>query len=358
MSKSIPPKMKAAVLHGWNDLRYEDFETPEYGPDEALCRVRGCGICGTDPHLVKGDLKGVFPPHFPFIIGHEWYGEVVALGSEVKGLSMGQSVIGEPQKGCGACARCMEGRYHLCMNAPHAEKGYRLYGHNSNGAYAEYMAVVGRCLHPMPDNLGMEEGVSACNVGIGIEAIRRACIDVGDDVVIIGVGLLGLIVLQLAKICGAGRIIAVGRGHRLEIAGELGVEEKVDRSQCDVVERIKELTSGVGADVVIECAGTEQAVQQSLDCVRKGGRLALAGFSGRGKEGIALHTDRIVFDEIDVIGTRGAPNALAQAIKLLASGRINAKPLVTHKLPLSEVQRGMEIFTNRMENVIRVALIP
>ena len=348
--------MKAAVLHGWNDLRYGEFETPSFGPEEVLCRVSACGICGTDVHIMKGDFKGVFPPQFPFILGHEWYGEIAALGSMVEGFSLRQRVIGEPQKGCRVCARCLEGRYHLCLNAPQPEKGYKLYGHNANGAYAEYVAVQATTIHPMPDHLGMEEGVSACNVGIGLQAVRRARIDVGDSVAVIGVGLLGIITLQLAKICGAGRTIAVGRGHRLKIAGELGADEKVDRMQGDVVKRVKELTGGTGADVVIECAGAEEAVQQSLDCVRRGGRVVLAGFTG--SKGVLLDTNRIALDEIEVVGTRGAPNALPESIGLLASGRINVKPLVTHQLPLSEVRRGMEIFTNRLENVIRVALIP
>jgi len=356
MARGIPQKMKAAVLHDWGDLRYEDVETPSYGPHEVLCRVSGCGICATDVHIAKGELKGIYPPRLPFVMGHEWYGEVVALGSEVEGFSVGQRVIGEPQKGCGVCARCMEGRYHLCESAPRADKGYKLYGHNVNGAYAEYVAVVATTIYPMPDSLGTEEGVSACNVGIGTEAVRRGRIDLGDDVVVIGVGLLGLIILQLAKISGAGRTIAVGRGHRLRVAGELGADEKVDRTQGNVVERVKELTSGEGADVVIECAGADEAVRQSLDCVRRGGRVVLAGVCG--KKGVLFDTDRIVLDEIEVIGSRGAPNALPESIKLLASGRVNVKPLVTHKLPLSEVQRGMEIFTKRLENVIRVALIP
>ncbi len=356
MGSDIPKKMKAVVLHGWNDLRYGDYGTPQCEPEEALCRVSACGICGTDPHLIKGDFKGVFPPKFPFIVGHEWYGEVVAVGSEVQGLSIGQRVIGEPQRGCGTCVRCMEGRYHLCVNAPHADKGYKLYGHNVNGAYAEYVTVVGTNLHPMPDHLGLEEGVSACNVGIGIEAVRRARIDIGDDVVIIGVGLLGLIVLQLAKISGAARTIAVGRSHRLAMAGELGVDEEVDRMQYEATSRVKDLTGGKGADVVIECAGTQEAVLHAMSCVRKGGRVVLAGLSD--KRGIPLDTNQIVLDEIEVVGSRGAPNALPEAIRLLATGRINVRRLVTHKLPLSQVNRGLEIFENRLENVIRVALIP
>lgn len=356
MAQGISPKMRAAVLHGWNDLRYEEVETPQVGPEEVLCRVGACGICGTDVHIMKGHFQGVFPPQFPFILGHEWYGEIVALGSKVEGFSVGQRVVGEPQRGCRVCPRCMEGRYHLCMSAPRTDKGYRLYGHNANGAYAEYVAVDRTTIHPMPDHLGMEEGVSACNVGIGIEAIRRARIDIGDTVTVIGVGLLGLIILQLAKVSGAARTIGVGRGHRLEIAGELGADEKVDRTQVDVVKRVKELTEGVGADVVIECAGAEEAVRQSLDCVRRGGRVVLAGITG-GK-GVLLDTNRIVLDEVEVVGTRGAPNALSDSIQLLSTGRINIKPLVTHKLPLSEVHRGMEIFSSRLENVIRVALIP
>ena len=356
MVAEIPQKMKAAVLYGWNDIRYVDVETPQFGPREALCRVLGCGICGTDPHIIEGHFEGLFPPGFPFIAGHEWYGEVVALGSEVKNLSLGQRVIGEPQKGCGACPRCMEGRYHLCMNAPHIEKGYELIGHNKDGAYAEYVAVNAITLHVMPENLGLEEGVSACNVGIGMEAVRRGRIDLGDDVVVIGVGLLGLLIIQLARIAGAARIMAVGRGNRLEVAGELGADQKIDRSQVDVVEKVKEITGGVGADVVIEVAGAEEAVLQSMDCVRKGGRVVLAGLGL--EKGVPFDTDRIVFDEIEIIGTRGAPNALAESIKLLSSGRLDVKPLITHKLPLSEINKGIEIFTKRIENAIRVALIP
>lgn len=356
MAFEIPRKMNAAVLYGFNDLRYEEIETPQVGPDEVLCRVGACGICGTDVHIMRGDLKGVYPPRFPFILGHEWYGNIVALGSVVKGFSVGQRVVGEPQKGCGMCPRCTEGRYHLCVNAPHPGKGYILYGHNTNGAYGEYVAVHRMTIHAMPDTLGVEEGVSACNVGIGIEAIRRARIDVGDCVAVIGVGLLGLIILQLAKVSGAVRTIAVGRGNRLKIAGELGADELVDRTQCDVVQRVKELTGGAGVDVVIECAGAEEAVRQSLDCVRRGGRVVVTGING--SKGVPLHTDRITLDEIEVVGSRGAPNALPESVELLASGRINVKPLVTHQLPLSEVGRGMEIFMNRLENVIRVALIP
>jgi threonine dehydrogenase-like Zn-dependent dehydrogenase len=356
MARGIPEKMKAVVLHDWNDLRYEDVEIPQYGPDEVLCQVSACGICATDVHIARGELEGIYPPHLPFIMGHEWYGEVVALGSEVEGFSAGQRVIGEPQKGCGVCPQCMTGRYHLCRSAPSAEKGYKLYGHNVNGAYAEYIAAVATTLHPMPDNLGLEEGVSACNVGIGTEAVRRGRIDLGDDVVVIGVGLLGLIVLQLAKVSGAGRTIAVGRGHRLKMAGEMGADEKVDRTQGNVVEKVRELTNGEGADVVFECAGAEESVRQSLECVKRGGRLTLVGVCG--KKGIPLDTDRIVLDEIEVIGSRGAPNALHDSITLLTSGRISVKPLVTHKLPLADAQRGMEIFTKRLENAIRVALIP
>jgi threonine dehydrogenase-like Zn-dependent dehydrogenase len=99
MADAIPQRMKAAVLHGWHDLRYEDFATPQVGPEEVLCRVGACGICGTDVHIMEGRFKGVFPPQFPFILGHEWFGEIAVLGTGVEGFSVGQRVIGEPQKG-------------------------------------------------------------------------------------------------------------------------------------------------------------------------------------------------------------------------------------------------------------------
>jgi L-iditol 2-dehydrogenase len=207
----------------------------------------------------------------------------------------------------------------------------------------------------MPDNLGLEEGVSACNVGIGTEAVRRGRVALGDDVLVIGVGLLGLIVLQLARISGAGRIIAVGRGHRLEMAGKLGADVLVDRNQGDTLEQVKEITDGIGVDVVFECAGAQAAVEQSMDCVRRGGRVLLAGLS---RKMIPMDADRIVLDEIEVVGSRGAPNAVRESIALMAGGRINVKPLVTHQLPLAEAVRGMEISEKRLEDVIRVALIP
>ena len=124
----------------------------------------------------------------------------------------------------------------------------------------------------------------------------------------------------------------------------------------DVVEQVKAHTNGQGADVVIECAGANRAVQDALNCVKRGGRVVLVGLSGA--KSVPLDTDRIVLDEIELIGSRGAPNALAPSIQLLGAGRIHVKPLVTHRLPLSRVQKGMEIFKNRLENVIRVALIP
>jgi L-iditol 2-dehydrogenase len=336
-------------------LRYEDIEVPEFGPEEALCRVGGCGICGSDLRLIDGVFGGVFPPTLPFIIGHEWFGQVVGTGKDVEGLRIGQMVVGEVQKGCGKCTRCMEGRYHLCMKAPFADKGYKLYGLNTMGAYAEYIVVDGRCLIPMPKTFGVEEGVSALNVGIGVHSVRRGKIDVGDTVVVIGIGLLGLLILQIARIAGAGRTIGVGKGYRLQLAKNLGADVGVDRSEGDIVDQIRMLTSGIGADVVFESAGSEEAVRLALDCVRKGGRVVISGISG---QRVSIDTDRVCQEEIEVVGSRGAPNAILESIKLLDSRRVDVKPLVTHKFPLSEFEKGIEIFRRRLENVIRVALIP
>lgn len=357
MATTIPRKMRAAVLCGWNDLRYMETNTPEFGQKEALCRVTACGICGTDPHILKGDFKGVFPPSFPFVMGHEWFGEVVALGDKVQGFSIGELVVAEPQNGCGSCKFCREGRYHLCMAAPRPDKGYKLYGHNVNGAYAEYIAVDALSLHNMPDSLGLEEGVSACNVGIGVNGVRRGRIGAGDRVAVVGAGLLGLIVLQLAKVMGASRTVAVDvNPHRLAIAADLGADSTLEPGRCDVVHEVKSLTDGEGADVVFECSGAEGSLQHSLDCTRRGGRLVLMGM--REAPTSLQVTNRVTLDEIEIVGARGSPNAMAQSLRFLSAGRVNVRPLVTHRIPLSEVNRGMEIFTRQEDNAIRVALIP
>src|SRR3990172_1558113 len=260
----IPKTMRAAVTRDWNDIRIEEAPVPELEAGEVLVRVGACGICGTDLKIVSGAYLGTWPPALPFIQGHEWAGTVAALGEGVTGLQVGDRVVAENHKGCGACAMCRKGRYNLCEVARTKGKAYKLYGHSAQGAFADYAARPAGLLHKIPDTVSFEESVIVNQGALGLHAIRRCRIEPGDTVAVIGPGLVGLITVQLAKAVGATRVIIVGRGPRLELAKELGADDVVDISKTDTTEGIRALTNGVGADCAFECAGAPEAGGASI----------------------------------------------------------------------------------------------
>ena len=354
----LPKTMKAAVTHGADDIRVEEVPLPEYEPDDVLVRVEACGICGTDIHILSGHMHPLWPPHYPFIQGHEWCGEVVALGKGVKrDLQVGDRVIVEPTIGCKQCTTCIAGNYHLCDNASKKDGGYRLLGHTYNGAFSEYGVAPPTNLHQIPETMGWQEGVIVNQVVIAMHALDRGGrVQPADIVAITGPGLLGLSVLGLAKHYGASRTYITGRGPRLEVAKEMGVDIAIDITKEDPVQVVMEDTNGMGADLVVECAGTPEAVQHAIGMVRRGGRVVLEGINGN--QEVPIKTDRIVLDEISLLGARGSPNCYPRSIQLIADGAVNARRMLTHDFPLDEIGKAMEMFKKREGNPLRVAIKP
>jgi len=350
----IPGTMRAAVTRDWNDIQIEDVPVPVLDPGEVLVSVGACGICGTDLKIVAGVYKGSWPPALPFIQGHEWAGTVAALGEGVTGLQVGDRVAAENHKGCGACANCRRGRYNLCEVARSKGKAYKLYGHSAQGAFAEYAARPAGLLHKLPEAVSFEEGTIVNQGALGLHAIRRCRIEPGDTVAVIGPGLVGLITVQLAKAVGATRVIVAGRGPRLDLARELGAEDVVDISTTDTVEGIRALTNGSGADCAFECAGAPEAVVASINCVKRGGRVALVGLTGN--KNVAFNTDRIALDEVDVFGVRSSPNAYHELINLIAAGKVNVKKLVSRVYPLERINAAFDAFRKREGGAIRMVI--
>jgi L-iditol 2-dehydrogenase len=338
--------MRAAVLRDWNDLVVAEIEVPEPGPGEVLVRVEACGLCGTDLKMVQGAFAGRgWPPSLPFVMGHEWSGEVVALGEGLAdlGLQPGDKVVAENHVGCGRCPMCRRGRYNLCEKS--GTPGYRLYGHTAPGALSEYAVRPAQILHKLPDSVSPLEGALVNQGSLTVHALRRVEFLPGSTVAIFGPGLLGLLTAAVASASGGSQIIMVGRGSRLELAAKMGCDEVVDYESEEPAPAVRRLTGGRGVDYAFDCSGNPAVPAQAITAVRRGGRVAVLGLSG-GKPS-AIDVDRLTLDEIDLMGIRSSPNAYPAMIELMRSGKVDLSPLVTHVYPLEEVAEALAALESR-----------
>lgn len=338
--------MKAALLRGWDDLAVEEVAVPEPEPGEVLLRVRACGLCGTDLKMVSGAFQARgWPPSLPFVMGHEWSGEVAALGEGLEDLDLavGDKVVAENHIGCGRCPMCRSGRYNLCEKA--GTPGYKLYGHTAPGALAEYAVRPAVMLHRLPDSVSPLEGALVNQGSLTVHALRRVGFRAGGTAAIFGPGLLGLLTAAVAKASGASRLIMVGRGERLELAGKMGCDEVVDYEREDPAEGVRRLTRGRGVDYVFDCTGNPAVPAQALGSVRRGGKIAVLGLTG-GKPA-EIDVDRLTLDEIDLLGIRSSPNAYPAMIGLMRSGAVDLEPLITHVYPLEQVGDALAALESR-----------
>jgi L-iditol 2-dehydrogenase len=338
--------MRAALLRGWNDLAVEDVEIPEPAPGEVLLRVRACGLCGTDLKMVQGAFQQRgWPPALPFIMGHEWSGEVVALGEGLEDLELapGDKVVAENHVGCGRCAMCRRGRYNLCEKA--GTPGYRLYGHTAPGALAEYAVRPAQMLHKLPDSVSHLEGALVNQGSMTVHALRRVEFLPGSTVAVFGPGLLGLLTAAVASASGAAQVLMVGRGGRLDLAAKMGSDKVIDYENEDPVAGVRRLTTGRGADYVFDCTGNPRVLAQAIGSVRRGGKIAVLGLTG-GKLS-EVDVDRLTLDEVDLMGIRSSPNAYPAMIALMRSGKVDLSPLVTHVYPLEAVGEALAALDSR-----------
>ncbi|MDQ4081683.1 MAG: alcohol dehydrogenase catalytic domain-containing protein, partial [Actinomycetota bacterium] len=232
--------MDALVVHEPNSFSVEEVPDPKPGAHEVLCKVQAVAVCGTDPHIIRGDYPGFWPKSFPFIPGHEWAGEVVEVGPGAAELGWrpGVRVAGTSHAGCGVCRKCVEGRYNLCENYGN-EAVHRQYGHYTQGSYAHFVVHSVKSVFPIPDSIGWDEASMLDPTSIALHTVKRGGQKPGDTVVVVGPGVMGLLVADCARALGAGRVIVIGRGRRLERAAELG-HEVVDFEAEDPVARVRE----------------------------------------------------------------------------------------------------------------------
>jgi len=354
---SIPKTMKAAVLVDYGDLRVKEMPVPEIGPGEALVKVDSVAICGSDPGIIAKGWQGRTPLG-EFIPGHEFAGVVVKTAPDVTRLKEGDHVSVEPHKGCGRCENCLRGLYTTCLNYGNLEMGHRHFGFITNGAYAEYTACHDSQLHILPDSISFEEGAVLTLVGTAMYAYERiGWVRPGETVVIIGPGAMGLVSAQLARIMGAGRVIMTGtREERLAIGRQMGVDITLNVREVNSVEKVMELTDGVGADMVVECTGQPAACAEAFDMVRKNGRISINGVY---HEPVAVPLNKIVQWNLLITGPKGEGMwSMERAIPLMADGRLNLKPLITHRFSLDDINEAFDTFTGRVGGAIKVIIKP
>jgi L-iditol 2-dehydrogenase len=341
--------MRALVVRRPDEFAVEDVPRPSPGAHEVLCRVRAIAICGTDPHIIQGHYPNFWPQEWPLIPGHEWCGDVVELGPGAAdfGWEVGTRVAGTSHAACGFCRRCVEGRYNLCERFGDLRVHHQ-YGHNADGAYADYVVHSIKSVFPVPDALSDEEAAMLDPAAIALHTVKRGAPAPGATVVVVGPGVMGLLVAECARALGAGRVVVIGRGARLAKAAELG-HETVDFTAEDPVEAVR------GADVAIECSGDAAALGQCVELVRKGGRVAVIGIPMAPAE---LPLQRVVLDEIDVVGVRAAAGEMPQAIALAAAGRIRLAELITHRFALEDFAEAYATFTERRDGALKVIVRP
>lgn len=347
--------MQGLVVLEPNKLEIRELPIPEPDAMEVLARVRAVSICGTDAHLIRGDYPGFWPPAFPFTPGHEWAGEIVELGAGVAelGWEVGDRVAGTSHNACGVCQKCVEGRYNLCEN--YGKPGlHKQYGHNHQGVDATYAVHNVKCIFRLPDSVPFDVGAVIDPASIALHVARRGNIQPGDTVAITGAGAVGLLAADAALICGAARVIVVGRGYRLELARNHGFDV-VDTTAGDPVTAVRELTGGLGADTVLECAGVPETLDWAMAMLRRGGRCAMVGIP---TEKVALGVQKLVLDELELVGSRASAGEMRRVMPFVENGRMRVRELITHHFPLTHYQQALDTFNDRASGAIKIIVEP
>ena len=344
--------MKALVLTAPNEFSVTDVDDPKPGLHEVLCRVERVGICGTDLHMIQGDYPGLWPAYLPFIPGHEWSGEVVALGdgAEDFGFSIGDRVAGTSHAPCSFCDNCIAGRYNLCTSYGDPRL-HSHYGHTAQGCYAEYVVHSIRSVFHLPDNLDYDQAAIVDPASIALHTANRGGVHAGQNVVVIGAGPVGILAADCARALGASTVLFAARGARLGVVEKLGFET-VDTEKPDAVAAVREATSG-GAEVVLDAAGTPTSIRLALGMLARGGRVATVGIP---TEAFQIDLSGLVLDELELAGVRASTGEMSPVLDLMADGRVRAKELISQRFPLEDFGTAMDVAVRRVDGAIKVMI--
>ncbi len=339
--------MLTSVFAGPDDIRIEEVAEPQPGPGEVRVRVRAAGICGGDLHEWRAGRQLYDVPYPRPAQGHELAGEVDAIGAGVAELAAGDPVAVMPMVSCGACSACRSGRYALCPALQHV-------GVARPGGFSEQVVVPAINLHRLPAHVSYEEGALLDCVAVAVHAVHRVPVHAGADVVVIGVGAVGLALVQVARACGAGRVTVVGRrGGPLSLARELGADHTVDVARGE--------RAPTGAEVVFETAGGAGLLERAAVMAGAGASIGIVGehFASDPLDVPAAMARELTIAFVWSYGFHEGRDEYARALNLVAGGRVRLAPAVTHRIGLRELAHGFALAADRdRSGAIKVVVTP
>lgn len=335
--------MRAVVLRGPHRMALETVPRPVPRADQVLVRVRYSACCATDFDLIDGTMPD--QARYPIILGHEWSGEVVEAPPELAHL-VGRPVVADNLVTCGTCVACLGGRPNLCRRMD--ELGFSL-----DGAHAEYLVTLARSVRALPAGMSLKAAALAEPVGVALYGVKRARVGLGDRVLVLGAGPIGLLTLQICRVAGAVEVWHADlRPDRLAVASRLGATGTIDLGREDLSGALGRLA--FEPDVVMECSGSPRAFAGALKAVRPGGRVGVLGYYA--DELAEIRPSDIMMRDLEVLGSVCPTGTWDAAVALIAAGRVDTASLVTHTFSLERFADAYEVARGGREGAIKVML--
>lgn len=325
--------MKSAIFYGKHDLRVVKYPVREPGPEEVLIQVKACGVCGTDVHIYEGD-KGAAKVTPPTILGHEFSGVIIKTGERVKDFQPGDRVCVDPNCYCGACEYCQNGVVHYCQNMVG-------YGTTVNGGFAEYCTVDRRQVYRLGDNTTFEQGAMTEPAACCLHGIDMCEIQPGHQVIVIGGGMIGLLMVQLAKLAGAARIALLEPVEKKRETGrKLGADICIDPLTQDVSKCLKE-AGMTWIRTVIECAGRPDTIEQAIELAGNKAVVMMFGLT-KPDETISIKPFRVFEKELTIRASYINPHTQKRALELIDSGRLDVESMVCEICSLERLEEVLK----------------
>ncbi|MGD9091956.1 MAG: alcohol dehydrogenase catalytic domain-containing protein [Anaerolineales bacterium] len=341
----MPKTRPMAIVTAPGKIEFQDRPLPTLERDEVQIKVKAVSICGSDLHIYKGAHPAA---PLPVPAGHEIAGEVEKVGADVREVKPGDRVAVEPVITCEQCYFCQRGEYSLCQNISFQ---YRV----GQGGFTPHFIAPEKWVHPLPSGLSYSEGALVEPLSVALHAIKKSNLSVGDSCAIFGAGAIGLLLLMLLKTTGGGDVFMVDiQDYRLRKARELGATAVFNNREGNIVEQIIDRSGGLGVDRTFEAVGINLTLVQALQALKKGGMAILLGLFETPEASIPANI--FVQKEITLTGSQGYCWDFQGALKLLADKRVDLKPLITHQLPLGQVQDAFDLLTDPQNEAIKVVV--